>query len=161
MQDQVLATLAATPDRVRRLVAGLTDAELSFTPGPDVFSIRENVAHLRDIDLLGYELRIARTLDEERPLLPDLDGAQLAIAGDYKQQDVAAALEAFAASRARTVARLRAADESSLDRVAVFEGVGEVSLRRLLELWMEHDAEHLRDMELLTQGDWLPSRSVA
>ncbi len=157
MKDLV-ATLATTPDRVRSLVAGLSEEALSYAPGPEVFSLRENVAHLRDVDLLGYERRIARTLDEDHPLLPDVNGAQLAIGGDYKHQDVAAAVEALAASRARTMARLRDAD---LDRTAELEGVGEVTLRRLLERWIEHDAEHLRDMETCTfAGPTSPQRTV-
>ncbi|HKO59066.1 MAG TPA: DinB family protein, partial [Thermoanaerobaculia bacterium] len=149
--------LSATPSRVRALIEGLSEAELSFTPGPDTFSIRENVAHLRDIDLLGYEQRVARTLDELEPHLPDLDGAALAIERDYAHQPVGPALEAFAASRARSIARLRRAAEADLARTAVYEGTGVVTLRRILELWIEHDAGHLHDIELLLAGE-NPSR---
>lgn len=148
MKD-LLDTLSATPDRVRSLIAGLSDEALSYAPGPDVFSLRENVAHLRDIDLLGYEPRIARTLDEEYPSLPEVNGAQIAAEGDYQHVDVDAALEALAASRARSLARLHAADASAFERTAELEGVGEVTLRRMLERWIEHDGEHLREMAML------------
>jgi hypothetical protein len=145
----MIEILAATPDRIRALVGEVCEAELSRKPAPDVFSLRENVLHLRDIDVEGYEKRIARILDEERPFLPDVDGAMLAVERDYNNQPIEPALEAFARSRARSIARLRAAD---LDRIADFEGVGVVTLRRLLELWMEHDAGHIADMEALLQG---------
>jgi hypothetical protein len=154
-------SLASMPSRVRSLVVGLSEALLSYTPGPETFSIRENVAHLRDIDLLGYEQRVARTLDEEQPQLPDLDGAALAIERDYAHQPVGPALDAFAASRARSIARLLRATDTDLERTAFYEGTGVVTLRRILELWLEHDAEHLRDMELLLSGEAKPSRSVA
>src|SRR3954471_10168693 len=92
-----ITALEATPLRLRALLLGLSEASLSFTPGPETFSIRENVAHLRDIDLLGYEQRVARTLDESHPHLPDLNGAALAVELDYAHQPVGPALEAFAA----------------------------------------------------------------
>ena len=153
--------LSATPEKVRALVAGLSEEALSYSPGPDVFSLRENVAHLRDIDVLGYEQRVARTLSEERPFLPDLNGAQLAIIGDCKHADIGAAVEALAASRARSMTLLLAAGESALARTAHLETVGDVTLRQLLDRWIEHDAEHLRDMELLVAGQSRPTRSVA
>ncbi|MBV9494808.1 MAG: DinB family protein [Acidobacteria bacterium] len=153
--------LASTPARVQAWTAGLSEEQLSFTPGPDTFSIRENVAHLRDIDMLGYEQRVARTLAESHPSLPDINGSALAIELDYAHQPLTPALEAFAASRARSMTLLRAASEADLERTAHYEGTGEVTLRRILELWLEHDAEHLHDIELLVRGEACPSRSVA
>jgi hypothetical protein len=44
---------------------------------------------------------------------------------------------------------LRAAGEGALGRTAQLEGVGEVTLDRILELWIQHDREHLADMEAL------------
>jgi hypothetical protein len=59
------------------------------------------------------------------------------------------ALEAFAASRARSVARLRALGDAELERTAELEGVGRVTLRELLQRWLEHDAGHVNEMEKL------------
>jgi hypothetical protein len=145
----MIEILAAMPQRVRALVEGVCEAELSRKPADDVFSLRENILHLRDIDIEGYEKRIARILGEERPFLADVDGARLAAERDYNHQPLEPALRAFAESRARSMARLAGAD---LDRVAVLEGVGEVTLRTLVERWAEHDAGHLADMEALLAG---------
>lgn len=141
--------LAAMPGRVRRMLAGLCEAELSRKPADDVFSLRENVLHLRDIDVEGYEKRVERILTEEHPFLPDVDGARLARERDYNHQPFLPALDAFAASRARSVARLRNAD---LDRTAELEGVGTLTLRDLVQRWIDHDAGHLADIEALLAG---------
>src|SRR5258706_10406155 len=53
----VINVLAETPDRVRVLIEERSEEALSFKPAPDVFSLRENVLHLRDIDVEGYEVR--------------------------------------------------------------------------------------------------------
>jgi hypothetical protein len=146
---EMLDTLAATPEKVRVLVSGADEATLSRRPPGDFFSLRENVAHLRDVDSDAYEQRIVRILSEEHPALADFKGAEVAKERAYHLQDVAPALEAFAASRQRSIARLRAAGEGVLGRTAQLETVGEVTLGRILELWIQHDREHLADMEAL------------
>src|ERR1700738_3452168 len=123
MKDKLIASLARTPDLVRSLVADVCETSLSHKPAPDVFSLRENVMHVRDIDIEGYEKRIVLILSEVRPTLPDVDGARLAIERDYNNQPLAAALEAFANSRSRSIARLRQITDADLDRTAEFEGV--------------------------------------
>ncbi|MDQ6799514.1 MAG: DinB family protein [Acidobacteriota bacterium] len=145
----MIESLATMPDRIRALLDGVCEAELSRKPAPDVFSLRENVLHLRDIDIEGYEKRIVRVLGEENPFLPDIDGAKLAAERDYNNQPLLPALEAFAQSRARSIERLAGAD---LERVAEMEGVGTVTLARLLKLWTAHDAGHLSDIKALLAG---------
>ncbi len=146
---ETLEILAATPEKVRLLVTGVDEATLSRRPPGDFFSLRENVAHLRDVDIDAYERRVVRVLGEEHPALADFKGAEVAKERAYHRQDVAVALEAFAASRERSVARLREAGEGALTRTASLEAVGEVTLGRILELWIQHDREHLADMEAL------------
>ena len=48
--------------------------------------------------------------------------------------------------RASSVERLSACSEEDLERTAEMEGVGMITLRRLLEMWTAHDADHLGDM---------------
>jgi hypothetical protein len=145
----MIEQLASTPERVRRLLAGICEAEFSRKPADDVFSLRENVLHLRDIDVEGYEKRVQRILTEEHPFLPDVDGARLARERNYNHQPLMPALDAYSASRARSMARLRNAD---LDRTGELEGVGTVTLRDLLQRWLDHDAGHLADIEALLAG---------
>jgi hypothetical protein len=142
----VIDVLAQTPDRVRALIDARSEDTLSFKPAPDVFSLRENVLHLRDIDVEGFEPRVIRILTEIDPRLPDVDGASLARERNYNVQPITPALEAFAASRARSIARLRAIAPSEFERTAELEGVGRITLRQLLERWAQHDAEHLTEM---------------
>jgi hypothetical protein len=141
--------LEQTPSRVRQLIDGKSEEELSFKPSPDAFSLRENLLHLRDIDVEGYEVRIIRILSENGPSFPDLDGARLARERNYNVQPVAAAMEAFAASRARSIARLRAIAPSDVERSGELVGAGRITLQQLLELWVQHDSEHLAEMNHL------------
>ena len=142
----VIDLLEQTPERVRSLIAGQSEEALSFKPAPDEFSLRENVLHLRDIEIEGYEGRIIRILSERDPVFPDVDGARLARERNYNAQPVAPALEAFTASRARSIERLRAIAPADLERTGELEGAGRVTLQAILERWAQHDSEHLAEM---------------
>jgi len=141
----VIDRLEETPNKVRKLIEGRSEEELSFKPSPDAFSLRENVLHLRDIDVEGYEVRIAGLLSESSRSFPDIDGVALARERNYNAQPLTPALEDFAASRARSIARLRAITPADLKRVGQV-GTHAVSLETLLQQWIRHDREHLAEM---------------
>jgi DinB family protein len=149
---ETIEILSATPERAAHLTRGLSEEQLSRKPNPEFFSLRENVLHLRDIDVEGYEKRIGRILNESSPVLEDVNGGQLARERDYNAQPLEPALVELALSRAASLGRLQKCQESDLERTAEMQGSGIVTLRRLLEMWMRHDAEHLLDMEELRRA---------
>jgi hypothetical protein len=140
---QYIEVLEQTPRLVREIVAAAPDVDRKRG---DFFSLRENVAHLRDIDTMAYEQRLVRIVREEHPTLPDVNGAQLALERDYATLPIEPELMALEQSRAASMALLRTLDESMLERTAELETVGRVTLRDLLERWITHDSEHLAEM---------------
>lgn len=151
LEDAVIA-LAGMPAALEQRLQGLTDAQLRFKPGAESFSVLESVCHLRDIEVEGYARRLGLLLREEDPVLPDLDGSALARERGYNEQPLQPALEAFLSMRRRCLAILADVTPKELARRGHFENVGEVTLGRLLELWVEHDQGHMRELdELLPQ----------
>jgi hypothetical protein len=150
--SEAIERLSATPIRAAELTHGLSEEQLSRRVNPEFFSLRESVLHLRDIDVEGYEPRIRRILSEASPVLADVNGAQLAIDRKYNEQPVAPALTDLATSRAASLERLKASTEADLERTAEMQGSGMVTLRRLLEMWIQHDADHLNDMVQLRRA---------
>jgi len=108
--------------------------------------VRENILHLRDIDIEGYERRIRLILSENCPTLPDIDGKKLARERNYNAQPVQPALDDLRRSRATSIEKLKACSPLDLERTAEMQGVGTIELRRLLELWIEHDRGHIADL---------------
>lgn len=143
--EQAIATLSATPQQVEDAIRGLTDEQLSWKP-TEFFSIRENVLHLRDIDVFGYEKRLRLMLTEDYPVLADIHGAKLAIERNYNAQPAGPALDDLKRSRATSIQRLKGLSVHELNRKAEMQGAGPIDVRRLLELWMEHDRGHLADL---------------
>lgn len=149
--SQFLDTLARTPATIVALVKDLSENELRAKHAVDEFSVVENICHLGDIEIEGYGVRIERILKEALPVLPDIDGSQLALERDYNNQPVSAALEQFWRARRSNVELLRGLDEEQLNREGMLQGVGTVTLQRLLCLMHEHDEDHLSEIRAIRE----------
>jgi DinB family protein len=145
----LLDVLAQTPSEVARLVNAVPKDHWRTRPTPEEFSVVENVCHLRDIEVEGYTDRIGRILKQINPTLPDVDGARLAIERDYNSQELGPALETFRQTREQNVELLRKLAAIDLERKASLEGVGEITLSRLIEMMNEHDEGHLEELKHL------------
>jgi hypothetical protein len=147
--EALTAKLAGTPEATAILTRDLSVQAVMIKPSPEEFSVLENVCHLRDIEIEGYSTRIRRILNEEHPVLADIDGARLAIERSYNEQNLNEALQAFAKARGQNVALLMSTNEEQLSRSGVLEGVGEVTLGKLVMLMNEHDEGHLDELRMI------------
>ena len=145
-RQQLLAKLSSTPIQIAELVKALSPASVIVRPAPEEFSVVENICHLRDIELDGYAVRIRRLLTEAKPLLADIDGARLAIVRDYNRQNLQGALTIFRQARQANLDALSNASESAFEREGELEGVGTITLGRLLQLMWDHDEGHLDEL---------------
>jgi hypothetical protein len=109
----------------------------------------EQVCHVRDIEVEGYQVRFQRTLDESNPTLASIDTDALARDRAYGTSDADAALAAFREARKKTVALIANLTSAQLDRAAMFEGYGPVSLRSLVHYLCSHDQQHLAGLQWL------------
>ena len=148
-RDELIDLLSRTPERVAAIVAAVPASELSSKPAADAFSIRENVHHIRDLDVDGFSVRLERLLSETDPVLPDVDGAALARGRCYNERPHEQALGELTRARAASIARLRTLGAADWAREGRLEPVGRVTIARLIELWWEHDRGHLAELEQL------------
>ncbi len=151
---ELVRQLEAMPERVQLLVKGLAEDQCRWKPSDNEFSALENVCHLKDIEEEGYGVRIRKLLEEREPFLNDLDGARLAIERDYNHQDIVDALNRFTTARRGNVTVVKDLPLTELDRQGTFEGVGPVTLGRLLEMMHEHDSAHLEELTALANADF-------
>lgn len=117
-------------------------------PGEPLTAI-EQLCHVRDIEIDGYQLRLERTLTEVRPLLPAIDSQALAATRGYGLAHPDAVLGEFRRARARTLQLIAGLDEAQLQRSAELAGLGPVTLRSLVHLLCSHDQQHLAGLQWL------------
>jgi hypothetical protein len=113
------------------------------------FTAIEQICHVRDIEIEGYQVRFRRTLEEAAPALPSIDSEAAARERDYGREDARRVFAQIHAARAATVALLRGLSSADLDRRAEFEGYGPVSLRGLVHYLCSHDQQHLSGLQWL------------
>ena len=65
------------------------------------FTAIEQICHVRDIEIEGYQVRFKRTLDEHSPLLPSIDSEAVAKERNYGGADSAQVFAEFRAARAQ------------------------------------------------------------
>jgi hypothetical protein len=138
--------LAQMPAFLADVLSRCSDEALRHKPSVEGFSILEQICHLRDIEVDGYSARLDLILSQEKPLLPDIDGSRLAIERRYNEQDVGPAFMTFRAARELNLVRLRRLTEDELQRKALMDGVGEITLARLIAMWAAHDAGHWEEL---------------
>jgi hypothetical protein len=138
--------LQATPRKIRSLVQGLSDEQLRYKPDEETFSMKENILHLRDLEVEGYGKRLRLILAENLPTLDDIDGTRLARQRRYQSANAVQALDEFCRAREGNIAYLRNMTAFQWNRKALFNG-DEITLLQLVEKWTEHDQEHLKEME--------------
>lgn len=147
--QEVVRFLEETPESIRQLIVGMTGPDLRWKPSDDEFSVVEQVCHLRDLEREGYNVRIGKLLTEHDPSLPDFDGSRIARERDYNRQEFETVFQEFALARAENVRVMKTLSPEQLRRSGHLEGVGAITLGKLLQLMREHDQSHreeLRDL---------------
>lgn len=153
--QSTLNSLAAFPAELERHYAAFPAEFAHWAPQSwvgvpsEAFTALEQVCHVRDIEIEGYQVRFRRTLEEDTPVLASIDSETLAKQRDYGRDDAARAFAQFRAARLQTLGMLRDLDEARLRRPAVFEGYGRTTLRGLIHYLCSHDQQHLSGLQWL------------
>jgi hypothetical protein len=146
MIESVLALLAATPEKLRREIEGLTPRELKQRPAPDKWSIQEILARLADVEQHGMRSRVEAIVTEDRPVLEPFDQEKRAIELRYDRTDPRKSLSSLASQRRANVRWLRKLRPADLRRVGSHRQIGEVSVLEFVHEWAFHDLGHMRQI---------------
>ena len=141
-------TLEVTPVKLSSLMSGFGEEQLRFKPDSDTFSLKENLLHLRDLEVEGYKDRIRLILVERLPILHDWDGKKLARLRRYQLADASFALRQFIQAREGNLAYVRNMDGFQWKRKGLWNH-NEVTLFQVVAQWAEHDLHHLREIDEL------------
>ena len=155
MNQATLDALAAFPDQLEAFYAAIPPRRANWTPSSwdgipsETLTAIEQICHVRDIEIDGYQERISRALTENCPTLPSLDTYQLAKERAYSQANASEVLAELRAARQRTIDVVAALDVTELERRAMFEGYGAVTVRGLIHYLCSHDQQHLAGLQWL------------
>jgi hypothetical protein len=131
------------PRLLEDAVAGLSQDELRFRPGPEHWSIHENVVHVADTDLVAAT-RMRYVIAQPGSALVSFDQNGWARALDYGSLSMREALALLRAVRATTVEILRRVPAEAWEQVGINTEAGPQTLEWLVEHFSDHVHYHLR-----------------
>lgn len=147
-KDRLLNNLRSLPNELTDLLADLDEETLRWRPIPNKWSIKEIVCHLRDMEQLAYLARFKRMLNEDQPVMENVDQNHLAYENDYLNQDTKAALNEFKNLRSETVNLLAGASVEDWNRQGVHQTDGAMTVEQLVNRQIKgNDINHLNQMK--------------
>ncbi len=154
--DPFLASFEA-PQKLRKLLKGLTEKQLSRRPAPGKWSIKEIVAHLADGEvILGSRYRFIAAHD--KPAIAgydqDLFVEKLGV-GNTTTDEL---LDDFEMARMLNTDLLARLPDEALDRVGIHSERGEESIWTIMTLYAGHDRVHLAQIETIRTGLFPPKK---
>ncbi|HEU4521447.1 MAG TPA: DinB family protein [Thermoanaerobaculia bacterium] len=141
-----IAILAATPEKLAAATAGLPDDALRKPERQGKWSVIEVVGHLADTELV-YSFRFRVPLAQERPRITGFDQDAWARRFRYRDADLATLLELHRTVRNANVKLLRSCSAEELQRAGVHEERGPESVELMMKLGAAHDLVHLKQIE--------------
>ncbi len=149
--DDPVEVMAESPGRLRGLIRGLSEKQLSKKPAPGKWSIKEIVAHLADGEvILGSRYRFIAAHD--RPPIAGYDQDAFVEKLGVANAKTADLIDDFAMARAVNLGLLDRLAEPAWDRVGIHAERGEESIRKIVFMYAGHDRHHIRQIETIRTG---------
>ena len=123
---------------------GLPDRVAAWHPAPAEWCTKEIVGHLIEAERRGFAGRIRVILASDRPALEAWSQTEVAKARGDCVQPVVGLLDELARLRRDSAALVRGLGEVELARSGQHPKVGLLRVRDLLQEWVHHDRNHIR-----------------
>jgi hypothetical protein len=135
----------------------LGDELARWRPGADEWCANEVAGHVIEADRRGFGGRISRILAEDG--IAEAGWDQLAVAAERRdvERPVADVVAELRAGRSAALTVVRSLRPEDLARRARHARVGEVTISDLLQEWVFHDRNHLKQLLLSVQARVWPA----
>jgi hypothetical protein len=141
-----IEVIAATPTRLKDLIARMPSSQLALRPPQTPWNTREIVAHMADCDLV-FGFRLRQTLAEDSPTVQPFD--QDRWAAHYANVDMDSALRLFEAVRHASLLLIAGTTQAERERKMTHPERGTMTFWTVVETMAGHDTNHLIQLEKL------------
>lgn len=137
---------ATTPARLENLLQSSAPDNLTLSPAPGKWSIRDILCHLADCEVV-FAFRLRQSLAEDHHVIQPFD--QDNWAATYEHYDAHMALAAFSAVRQWNLAFIKGLKPADFNKPLNHPERGDMTLQVVVETMAGHDINHLRQVEAL------------
>jgi DinB superfamily len=139
---ELTGQIAALPDQLAELIAGLSNEQLLAQPIPGEWSVAQNVHHLADSHMNAF-IRLKLMLTEENPTLKPYDQDAWAARNDANHAEIECSLQLLRGLHARFVQVFDSLTDADMQRTAFHPEYGSVTPVTQLRSYARHGAGHL------------------
>jgi hypothetical protein len=147
---EIAALLRASASHITAELTALGDRWAQWRPAPGEWSANEALGHIIEADRRGFGGRIRRILAVDGVEEHGWDQVGVAAQRRDREKTVAAILDEFSTGRTAGLELIASLTEADLERHAIHDRVGRVTVRDLLHEWVFHDRNHVR--QILANG---------
>jgi hypothetical protein len=144
--DQVAALLESAVATIRAEVEALSKPVCVWHPAEGEWSINEIIGHLIEAERRGFAGRIKILLASKDPQLEGWDQNEVARGRRDDMKPAAKLVAEFERMRAESVKLVRGLTAADLKRGGQHPKVGWLRVADLLQEWVHHDRNHIKQM---------------
>lgn len=149
-RQTLIDQIAATPEKMRAAVEGLSDEQLNTPYRPDGWTVRQVVHHVPESHMNSY-VRFKLAVTEEEPTIKPYFEDRWAQLDDANAAPIGLSLSLLDALHERWVWFLRSLKEADFQRTFRHPELGVVSLDKNLALYGWHGRHHVAHITTLRQ----------
>jgi uncharacterized damage-inducible protein DinB len=149
-RQTLIDQIAATPEKMRAAVEGLSDEQLNTPYRPDGWTVRQVVHHVPESHMNSY-VRFKLAVTEEEPTIKPYFEDRWAQLDDANAAPIGLSLNLLDALHERWVWFLRSLKEADFQRTFRHPELGVVSLDKNLALYGWHGRHHVAHITTLHQ----------
>jgi hypothetical protein len=158
---EVAALLAASGGALSSEIEALPPALSTWQPGPDEWCALQVIGHLIETEKRGFAGRIRIILAEPGVRLSGWDPDAVALQRRDAEREPGELLKEFQRGRADSVALVASLTADDLEKGGDHPQVGFLRVRDLLQEWVHHDRNHIRQLYAILQDYAFPNMGNA
>ncbi len=131
---------------------GLSEEDLARKPGVGKLSIVEHATHMLDMERDVFGVRLRRVLEEENPKLEPVDQEHYIDESRYAGRTFRQIFDEWENLRRTNVEVVETTGPEQWARRVRHPDLGDATFADVVHRWSRHDADHLRQIEIIARN---------
>lgn len=158
---QVVGLLRASASSIRAEVESLPEEAARWHPAEGEWCVLECLGHIIEAEKRGFAGRIRHILEADEPPLAAWDQLLVERERNDCKRDIPELLNEFLGLRESSVGLVAGLRPEQLERAGGHEKIGRLTVGEVIQEWVHHDRNHLRQLLANTQAYVWPAMGAA